>query len=241
MLRHDSTGRTIATVSGDPAEFVFDEAGAYTVTITGEVDGEPYLGYRDIFVNGTMLRTFEWEHEGNRYSYDLRVDYDDYAYYKNLYSVDMRCQDVLTHERDRTFVTYQDKYVRELASMLSEISAQKGLDQLSTANLVLDFVQSMEYQSDEVFMGHVEYWKFPLETLCDQGGDCEDTAILYSSLMKAMGFDTVLIIVPGHMASGILLSGETTYRYCETTSNQFEVGVKPSTVDLTNRYIVTIP
>ena len=237
----DSTGRTMATVSGDPAEFVFDEAGAYTVTITGEVDGEPYLGYRDVFVNGTMLRTFEWEHEGSRYSYDLRVDYDDYAYYKNLYSVDMRCQDVLTHERDRTFVTYQDKYVRELASMLSEISAQKGLDQLSTANLVLDFVQSMEYQSDEVFMGHVEYWKFPLETLCDQGGDCEDTAILYSSLMKAMGFDTVLIIVPGHMASGILLSGETTYRYCETTSNQFEVGVKPSTVDLTNRYIVTIP
>ena len=117
----------------------------------------------------------------------------------------------------------------------------KQLTSYNRAAGYLDFVQSMEYQSDEVFMGHVEYWKFPLETLCDQGGDCEDTAILYSSLMKAMGFDTVLIIVPGHMASGILLSGETTYRYCETTSNQFEVGVKPSTVDLTNRYIVTIP
>ena len=77
----------------------------------------------------------------------------------------------------------------------------------------------------------------------DDGGDCEDTAILMASLLKAIGCGVVLILfpetagVPGHVAVGVL--GEEgmygtyfeynggRYFYLETTNTGWAIGQIP--------------
>ena len=47
--------------------------------------------------------------------------------------------------------------------------------------------------SVEKYFDHV---KFPIETLIEKNGDCEDMAILETALLKAAGLDAVLITFP---------------------------------------------
>jgi len=101
-------------------------------------------------------------------------------------------------------------------------------------NYILRFTQLIEYQSDEEYMGYTEYWKFPLETLYDQGGDCEDTSILFCAIAHQcrekvnMNYKTAVLLLPSHMAGAIKLTGSNTWSYCETTSTSYEVGDIPS-------------
>jgi hypothetical protein len=87
-----------------------------------------------------------------------------------------------------------------------------------------------------------EYPKYPLETLVDRGGDCEDLAILFASLVASIGYRAILISIPGHMFTGVALPvapahnngtvyyhdiGSTRFYTCECTSYWFNVGVIP--------------
>ncbi|MGN0137118.1 MAG: hypothetical protein ACI381_00700, partial [Candidatus Methanomethylophilaceae archaeon] len=142
------------------------------------------------------------------------------------------------HVRDKQFVTYNDKYVLQLASSFKNMTS--GMTDLQRMNFLLAFTQYIEYQSDDVFTGYEEYWKYPVETLYDQGGDCEDTSILFSAIAEAMGYNTSLLLFPGHMAAGVDLASGTgnvyfpvdgyKFYYCETTATGYSVGVKPSNV-----------
>ena len=87
-------------------------------------------------------------------------------------------------------------------------------------------------------MGEDEYWKYPVETLVDMNGDCEDTSILFCAIAKQLGYDTCMILYPGHMAAGVNLTGlsgyyytfETKhYYYCETTATGWDIGDDPGT------------
>jgi hypothetical protein len=67
----------------------------------------------------------------------------------------------------------------------------------------------LEYTSDLVTEGYDEYPRYPIETLVDKGGDCEDTAILAASIIRGMGYGVVLLVFPktadspGHCAVGV--------------------------------------
>lgn len=102
-------------------------------------------------------------------------------------------------------------------------------------NTVIDFVQSLEYQAETG-----EYPKYPIETLKDGGGDCEDTSILLSAILDKLGFDCVMLSPPGHMAVGLAIVGATgkryvysgkDYYYIETTGLNWEVGAIPKQYD----------
>lgn len=72
-----------------------------------------------------------------------------------------------------------------------------------------------------------EYWKYPLETLYDRAGDCEDTSILLAVLYKATGY-AVFVLLPGHAVKAVVLPSDTVgyyysvnfknYYFCETTA-----------------------
>jgi len=55
--------------------------------------------------------------------------------------------------------------------------------------------------------GMAEYWASPLETLCIQYGDCEDTALLLCSLYAAAGYGTAVGGISGHVFAGVAIDG----------------------------------
>jgi hypothetical protein len=40
---------------------------------------------------------------------------------------------------------------------------------------------------------------YPYQTLFYRGGDCDDLAILYCSMLEVLGIDTAFITIPGHI------------------------------------------
>ena len=122
------------------------------------------------------------------------------------------------------------------------------------ANVILSYAQNVPYQYDEDFCGKSEYWKYPVETVFDGAGDCEDTSILYCAIMKALGYDTAiatlsvsdtsrfissssasanhcmsLLYVDGVTpeSDAVVTIGSSTYYLCETTAASYDVGVNP--------------
>lgn len=115
------------------------------------------------------------------------------------------------------------------------IALEDNLTEEEKINLVITFVQSLLYTVDSVTTSFDEYPRYPLETLIDNGGDCEDTSILTASLLKSMNYDIILIAPPGHMALGVNIDacgsswryeGER-YYYLETTGEGWEIGEYP--------------
>ena len=232
----DEDGETICTSDLSTLTYTFPEVGRYTVLADGEVGGSERHLVRNVEVDGTKDITYSWVYSGRTYTTTLSIEYSDYRSYVDMMPVSDRCQES-THQRDRQFVTYSDPYILSLASTFEDMTS--GFTQAERANFILTFVQYIEYQSDEAYMGHEEYWKYPLETLFDQGGDCEDTSILLSAIAEAMGYDTALLMFPGHMSTGIAVDGvdaryftgeKNRYCYCETTATGYKVGEIPSGV-----------
>ena len=134
------------------------------------------------------------------------------------------------------YVTYNDATLTGIAESLSSLASSKGYNQLQKASLVLRFVQYIEYSFDNASKSQNEFWRYPLETLFDMTGDCEASFILYAAIMESMGFDAVLLLVPGHCAVGLDCPGaigwkyqydEKMYYYCETTNTGWKIGDMP--------------
>lgn len=231
----DPQGNVIEGFNVSGTTHTFTDAGEF-ILLAKTSDGNVMW---DVVVSGVIGVTFEWTYDGTvPMTYTMGIDYDDVVEYRNRYPVSDREQDVSgNHARDLTFATVNDPYIQELAQYFREVALDMELDHVGLAELVLDFSQGIEYQSDEIYIGYVEYWKFPLETLYDKGGDCEDTAILCATLLKALGYDSAMILLPGHMACGLVISDVQgnyitkdgrNYYYCETTSTNYDIGEMPS-------------
>jgi len=129
-----------------------------------------------------------------------------------------------------------------LASKLLRLGHEQKFRSLEIASNTLAFTQQcIEYAYDVDERGELtEYPKYPVETLMDEQGDCEDQSILTAALLKRMGYDVILLLCPGHMALGIAgaegLPGEyipyrgTRYFYAETTGEGWMIGEVPESM-----------
>lgn len=169
----------------------------------------------------TLTRNFSWNYKGIPYNMTLNIAHSDYVKYR----ADTITRSQGNNQHDLKFVTYNDKYVKEVADRINALSA--GMSDADRVGMALAFTQYIPYEYDNISMGRDEYWKYPVETLIDKEGDCEDTSILFCAIAKQMGFDTCMILYPGHMAAGVNLDGLSGYYYtfytkhyyyCETTA-----------------------
>ena len=62
---------------------------------------------------------------------------------------------------------------------------------------------AIKYAEDGELFGRYEFWATPAQTLFLHKGDCEDTAVLLCSVLLAIGYDTILIDFPAHIAVGV--------------------------------------
>ncbi len=181
-------------------------------------------------------KSFSWDYEGKHWNWNLSIPNALYQAYKSV-PVSTR-----THDGPGGYgylTTTQDYYMITLANKLNQTATNQGYNSYDKVSFVLAFVQSLQYTSDNVTEGYNEYPRFPIETLVDDGGDCEDTAILFATITIIMGYGTVYINPPNHYAVGILgnnlygtywehpQDSNRTFYYCETTGNGFKIGQLP--------------
>jgi outer membrane murein-binding lipoprotein Lpp len=179
--------------------------------------------------NDTIRRDFAWVYDGKTKAFSLYIPEHLYLYYGNKTRVPTEDYSLyVTHP-------YDDEYLSTIIAEFDDIAAEEGYDENQKINLVVSFIQSLPYTSDDITTGFDEYPRYPIETLVHDGGDCEDTSILASALLDLMGFDVVLINLPGHVAIGVAVDAYgtywlhegTQYFYVETTGEGWEIGELP--------------
>jgi transglutaminase-like putative cysteine protease len=177
-------------------------------------------------VGQLIERQYNWTHAGRAYSLTMQLDADAYATARNV------SRGTTTLSSYAGYLTPNDPAVRGLADSISALGGDPAI-------MALSFVRSLDYRTDMAAYGVEEYPQYPIETLVNGYGDCEDFATLYVSVMQALGRDAALLAmldtpVGGHMAAGIagpyrgacVTHNGTAYYYAETTA-VMDIGAVP--------------
>lgn len=196
----DSSNNIVNESEGERYSYTFETVGKYTLTYSGDKNEKFFGKILTIIADGVDNKTFDWSYGGKDYSITLGIRYSDYYTYKT----DDIIRSQGTTEHDKMFVTSDDKYVKQIAEYIS--GATVGFDKAEVVNVLLRFTQTIPYMYDSESVGQEEYWKYPLETLYDGNGDCEDTSILFCAVGKAMGYDTALMLFSGHATGAISIA-----------------------------------
>lgn len=193
--------------------------------------GDGYVRVLDFFVDEVRRFSHSWTHAGESCSVSLDIRYSDVYMYGHLHTEMGGFRGSLD---DAGYIsgyhTPGDPYVASLLDSLRRMSPAS--DRVGFASFVLSFVQSLPYITDEDAHGAGDFWAYPLETLWTGGGDCEDTAILYGTLMAAAGYDVAFALFTDHAMSAVAVdcpgfrveAGGESFVMCETTSDRFPIG-----------------
>lgn len=166
-------------------------------------------------ISKQMCNYFRYEREHLAYRYQFQGDVLPPNYFSFMLS-----------EHDRPVM-------QALANEFSH-NAATDMDKIS---LALTFVQSLPYAHDTDSKGTDEYVRFPIETLVDGCGDCEDKVALLTALLYEMDIDFVLLVLREHMAICVHCDGieaerylrfhRKKYYYMETTMPGWLIGQIP--------------
>lgn len=177
-------------------------------------------------------RTYTWSYKGTQWTDSLSIPKSLYDFYKGQ-----------PHNRRSNYVgyalsDYDRTAMKTMITDFKDAGTRSGYSEYDNVMNVVCFVQSLPYTSDKVTTGYDEYPRYPIETLVDNGGDCEDTSILTAALLNEMGYGVVLVKLPGHMAVGVKCSNDypgtyyeyngARYYYLETTGDDWDIGKMPS-------------
>jgi hypothetical protein len=172
-----------------------------------------------------ILREFSWHYEGTAHDLSLvirRSAYEEFKKRRRVHSSEWAKEYVAGGVCGE---------VKALARKL--LQARRTFGTYDEVHFVLSFVQqAIRYQREEK-----EYPRYPVETLVDTIGDCEDFSILGAAILKVMGYDVALLFVPGHCALGVAgakdMPGTAVeyegrlYYYCEMSAGGWSLGEIP--------------
>ena len=93
---------------------------------------------------------------------------------------------------------------KSLATAIVNTAKASGYSDREALFEVVAFVQSIPYQYDKDSKAKAaDYAKYPIETLMEGAGDCEDSSILLATMLKELGYGVAIIYYPGHIMVGI--------------------------------------
>ena len=130
-------------------------------------------------------------------------------------------------------------------SLIERLRGSTPQTQLNEVNRVINSI--IQYREDPVVYGLSDYWATPLETL-QNGGDCEDFAILKFQTLLALGFDNddmrVVVVYDAdrrvdHAVLAVDVDGRTLIldNYGVPLPPQGRLGYRPDySVNLTHRW-----
>ena len=174
---------------------------------------------------------------------ETKVAKELYDYYQEerdhyFYRYEMEGRLIGDNRKSFVFSEYGQPVIRGLAKALETV-AKSETDKVEVA---LSYVQSLPYSYDSTSKGREEYVRYPIETLVDGCGDCEDKSVLLAAILHEMNIGFVLLMAPDHMAVGVnceprrdtvgfVFNGKK-YYYAETTQTDFKIGQVPDNINL---------
>ena len=184
---------------------------------------------------------YTWIYGNSDWAWKLDIPRSVYETYRSIpRSPTMDYSVYITHP-------YDDEYINILSTKIKQAAESEGYDEFQTVEFATAFVQNLEYTNDSVTSAYDEYPRYPIETLYNKGGDCEDTSILLASILRSMGYSVVLIELSDHCAVGVLGGdslhgtyweyGGGKYYYIETTNSGWGIGELPDVYKDASAYI----
>ncbi len=184
-------------------------------------------------ISKKITRNYSWDFGGVEWHWTLRIPVSFYDYFREIPRLDTRDYSAyVTHPVD-------DKCINKLVVEINRIAEKYRFDDRDKIQFVSAFVQSLPYTVDSETTLYNNYPRYPIETLVDIGGDCEDTSILLGSMLDKMGYDIVLVHFPktkkkgSHVGVGVALDGAygthwkingEKYYYLETNRAGWQIG-----------------
>ena len=188
--------------------------------------------------DGYLTVQHSWDCNGREYAIELEISeelYDYYQYEREHLAYHYKIEDAETPVNFYSFILsdYDRPFIRELADRFAE----RAFTDFDKVNLAMTFVQSFPYAYDNDSKGEDEYVRYPVETLVDGCGDCEDKVVLLASLLYEMDIDFILLSLPEHLALAVQCDGVVAeryisfqnkkYYYIETTMEGWQIGQVP--------------
>lgn len=189
--------------------------------------------------NATITSRVKWKYGGYIFTTDLSFKSSDYRYYKSFsktWSNAKYANEDANH-----------KYLVSLAAQLDEDASQLGYSGYQLVEYLTAFVQQgIAYKKDPYNNGY-DYPKYPIETVAEKSGDCEDKAALLVALLNTFGFDAVMVRLPGHMAAAVRTNGAGSYYFHKNkkysfieTTGIWKIGSIPSKYQKTGATIIDV-
>lgn len=187
---------------------------------------------RDVF-----HRTYFWHFDGESYVLEYDFPWETYHFYQEKQRV---FHNYAVYSYENPHYSLLPDFVRKLQCLADE----SLMDRETTLRFVIAFVQQLQYQPERG-----EYPKFPVETLAERGGDCEDTSILLAAMLRELGYSAILLNPPGHMAVAVacddcngaaLDQNGLKYYYVETTAAGYAIGEVPEDYKFSNGKVHTL-
>jgi hypothetical protein len=151
-------------------------------------------------VGGDYSRRFDWSALSGDWWFELNIPRRLGDYYKERYG---RSREYDAYISD----AYGDEYITFIADEFDRLGDKHDLSEYEVVDLAMAFVQQMQYTADDVATPFDQYTQYPVETLIERGGDCEDTALLLAAILREMGYGCVLLYLretdPAHIAVGV--------------------------------------
>jgi hypothetical protein len=189
--------------------------------------------------NNSIIRNFIWKYDNSTYNISFVLSPElDYIFRQRV-----RTRDYDLFASDN----YSMPLVRSITKQLKDFGNKSGINNVEMPNFIISFIQNLSYTSDRETTGFDEYPRFPYETIYDGGGDCEDTSILASSILKELGYKVALLQFPNHVAVGLKCFPNNnqkyvefeniSYCYLETNGGGWKIGQVPDDVNISQAIV----
>lgn len=165
---------------------------------------------------------------------EMPIDVQMYTYYRNL-------ERYMGVENYHYYIddTNNRSIISEIVRVLQDVGNSLSYTDMDMIREVVKFVQDIiEYEYDITSTGEIEYPRYPIETLYERRGDCEDTAILMAGLLRELGYEVGFLHLPQHLAVAVRGTDDYTdtayyeingrrYVYIESTGSGWNIGDIP--------------
>ena len=139
---------------------------------------------------------------GHSTNFHANIENDYYLVFDNRFSV-MSSKSVLWHVEEVEPLTHEEIVITQLGGIF-RIIQNNGMNYV---NALISFAP-----------GHSQRVKRPCDTIKLKGGNCIDGSVLFASCFEAIGFEPIIVLVPGHAFVGVRSwSDSDRYFFIETT------------------------